>query len=116
VEPAGAAAVSKSLAAGSPVTLDRIETVADGLAAPFAAQITQDLIRAHVDDIVILSDDEIVQALRTILDRTKLLVEPAGAASVAALLSGKAGVEHGAQTVAILSGGNIDREKLIRLL
>ncbi|MDQ3692374.1 MAG: pyridoxal-phosphate dependent enzyme [Chloroflexota bacterium] len=116
VEPEGAAAVSRSLAAGAPVTLERIETVADGLAAPFAAQITQDLIRAHVDDIVILSDDEIVQAMGTILDRTKLLVEPAGAASVAALLSGKAGVAHGAKTVAILSGGNIDREKLIRLL
>jgi threonine dehydratase len=116
VEPEGAAAVSLSLAAGTPVTLERIDTVADGLAAPFAAQITQDLIRATADDIVVLSDDEIVIALRLILERTKLLVEPAGAAAVAALLSGKAGVEHGAKTVAILSGGNVDREKLTRLL
>jgi threonine dehydratase len=116
VEPEGAAAVSRSLAAGSPVTLDRIETVADGLAAPFAEQLTQDLIRAHVDDVVIVSDDEIVNALRLILERTKLLVEPAGAAAVAALLSGKAGVEHGAKTVAILSGGNVDREKLKAIL
>ncbi len=116
VEPEGAAAVSLSLAAGAPVTLERIDTVADGLAAPFAAQITQDLIRATADDIVVLSDDEIVNALRLILERTKLLVEPAGAAAVAALLSGKAGVEHGAKTVAILSGGNVDREKLTRLL
>lgn len=116
VEPEGAAAVSKSLAAGSPITLDRIETVADGLAAPFAAPITQDLIRATVDDMVILADDEIVQAMRLIMERTKLLVEPAGATAVAALLSGKAGVEHGAKTVAILSGGNVDRETLKRLL
>lgn len=116
VEPEGAAVVSRSLAAGTPLTLDQIDTVADGLAAPFAAAITQDLVRSHVDDIVIVSDDEIVGAMRLILDRTKFLVEPAGAAAVAALLSGKAGVEHGAKTVAILSGGNVDREKLKRLL
>jgi threonine dehydratase len=116
VEPEGAAAVSRSLAAGTPQTLDRIDTVADGLAAPFATAITQDLVAAHVDDIVLLADDEIVNAMRLILDRTKLLVEPAGAAAVAALLSGKAGIEHGAKTVALLSGGNVDREKLKRLL
>lgn len=116
VEPEGAATVSRSLAAGSPQTLDRIDTVADGLAAPFAAAITQDLIAAYVDDIVLLADDEIVNAMRLILDRTKLLVEPAGAAAVAALLAGKTGIEHGAKTVAILSGGNVDREKLKRLL
>lgn len=116
VEPEGAAAVSRSLAAGTPQTLDRIDTVADGLAAPFAAAITQDLIAAYVDDIVLLADDEIINAMRIILDRTKLLVEPAGAAAVAALLAGKTGIEHGAKTVAILSGGNVDREKLKLLL
>lgn len=116
VEPEGAAAVSRSLAAGAPVTLQRIDTIADGLAAPFAAPLTQELIRSYVDDIVVLADDEIVNALRLVLERTKLLVEPAGAAGVAALLSGKAGIEHGAKTVAILSGGNVDREKLKTLL
>lgn len=116
VEPEGAAVVSRSLEAGKILSLDTIDTVADGLAAPFAMPINQDLIRANVDDIVVLSDDEIVNALRLILERSKLLVEPAGAAATAALLSGKAGVEHGAKTVSMLSGGNIDFETLKRLL
>jgi threonine dehydratase len=116
VEPEGAAVVSRSLASGKVLTLDAINSVADGLSAPFAMPITQDLIRANVDDIVVLSDDEIVNALRLILERSKLLVEPAGAAATAALLSGKAGVDHGTRTVSILSGGNVDFGTLKRLL
>lgn len=116
VEPEGAAAVSCSLAAGRPLTMDRIETIADGLAAPFAAALTQAIIAQYVDDIVLVADDEIAAALGLILDRTKLLVEPAGAAAVAALITGKAAVTHGARVVAILSGGNVDRAKLKALL
>jgi threonine dehydratase len=116
VEPEGAAVVSRSLASGKVLTLDAINSVADGLSAPFAMPITQDLIRANVDDIVVLSDDEIVNALRLILERSKLLVEPAGAAATAALLSGKAGLDHGTRTVSILSGGNVDFGTLKRLL
>ena len=116
VEPAGAAAVSRSIAAGRPITLERIDTVADGLAAPFAAPMTQSIIERLVDDVVVLTDEEIVGAMRLVLDRTKLLVEPAGAAGVAALLAGKAGVPAGARVAAILTGGNIDREKLVSLL
>ena len=116
VEPEGAPAVSRSLAAGRPITLDTIETIADGLAAPFAAALPQAIIERHVDDVVLVADDEIVAALRLILERTKLLVEPAGAAAVAALLAGKAGLALGTRTVATLSGGNIDRETLKRLL
>ncbi len=116
VEPEGAAVVSRSLACGELVTLDKIETVADGLTAPFAGPLTQAIIERTVDDIVLVTDDEIVHALRLILDRTKLLVEPAGAAAVAALLAGKAAVAHGTKTVAILSGGNIDRASLKALL
>jgi len=116
VEPEGAAAVWRSLDAGRPVTLDRIDTVADGLAAPFAAALTQSIIERSVDDVLLVTDDEIVGALRLILERCKLLVEPAGAAAVAALLAGKGGLGGGTRTVATLSGGNIDREKLKRLL
>lgn len=116
VEPEGAAAVSRSLAAGHPMTLDRVNTIADGLAAPFAASLTQAIIRAHVDDVVTVTDDDIITALRLILDRTKLLVEPAGAAAVAALLVGKTGLAQGARIVATLSGGNIDRAKLKQIL
>lgn len=116
VEPEGAPAVSRSLALGRPVTLDRIDTVADGLAAPFAAALSQAIIERHVDDVLVVSDNEIVAALRLIIERTKLLVEPAGAAAVAALLAGKTGLAAGTRTVATLSGGNVDRDKLKRLL
>ncbi len=116
VEPEGAPVVWRSLAAGHPVTLDRIDTIADGLAAPFAAPLNQAIIERHVDDVALVSDDEIVAALRLVLERCKLLVEPAGAAAVALLLTGRAGLAPGSRTVATLSGGNVDRDKLKRLL
>jgi threonine dehydratase len=116
VEPEGAPVVTRSLVAGYPVTIEKITTVADGLAAPFAAPTSQRLIERLVDDVVIVTDDEILAALRLLLERTKLLVEPAGAAATAALLTGKAGVEPGSRVVATLSGGNVDFEKLKRLL
>ena len=116
VEPEGAPAVTRSLIAGYPVTIEKITTVADGLAAPFAAPTSQRLIERLVDDVVIVTDDEILEAMRLLLERTKLLVEPAGAAATAALLAGKAGVKPGSRVVATLSGGNVDFEKLKRLL
>jgi threonine dehydratase len=116
VEPEGAPAVTRSLIAGYPVTIEKITTIADGLAAPFAAPTSQRLIERLVDDVVIVTDDEILEAMRRLLERTKLLVEPAGAAATAALLTGKVGVDPGSRVVATLSGGNVDFEKLKRLL
>src|SRR5918994_1373868 len=78
VEPEGAPVVTRSLVAGYPVTIEKITTVADGLAAPFAAPTSQRLIERLVDDVVIVTDDEILEALRLLLERTKFLVEPAG--------------------------------------
>lgn len=116
VEPEGAPVVTRSLVAGYPVTIEKITTVADGLAAPFAAPTSQRLIERLVDDVVIVTDEEIVEAMRLILSRTKFLVEPAGAAATAALLTGKAGVPSGSRAIATLSGGNVDFEKLKQLL
>jgi threonine dehydratase len=116
VEPEGASVVRPSLAAGHPVKAKHIDTVADGLAAPSAGNLTQAIIEHYVDDVVLVSDDEIVNALWLILDRTKILVEPAGAAATAALLSGKAGARKSSRTVSVLSGGNIDPAKLKALL
>jgi len=116
VEPEGAPGVSRSLAVGHPVTLDHVATIADGLAAPYAAAASQQLIERYVDDVVLVSDEEIVNALRLILERSKLLAEPAGATALAALLAGKAGVPRGARTVAVLSGGNVDLATLKRIL
>ncbi len=116
VEPEGAPAVTQSLAAGFPVIVDKITTIADGLSAPFGGALSQALIERNVDDVVLVSDEEIMTALRLMLERTKLLSEPAGAAGVAALLAGKAGVDPGARAVATLSGGNIDLLRLKNLL
>lgn len=116
VEPEGAPVVTRSLIAGYPVTIEKITTVADGLAAPFAAPTSQRLIERLVDDVVIVNDDEILAALRLILERTKMLVEPAGAAATAALLTGKAGAAENSRAIATLSGGNVDFDKLKRLL
>jgi threonine dehydratase len=116
VEPEGANIVRKSLDAGRPESAGRIDTVADGLAAPFAGELSQAVIGHYVDDVILVSDAEILSALQLILDRAKVLVEPAGAASTAGLLSGKTGARPGSRTVVVLSGGNVDRDRLKTLL
>ena len=102
--------------AGAPVRIEQNETIADGLAAPFTTELPLAIVRRYVDDVVLLSDDEILSALRIVLSRSKQLIEPAGAAATAALLTNKAAVPHGANTVAILSGGNIDLARLKSVL
>ncbi|MEA2526621.1 MAG: threonine dehydratase [Thermomicrobiales bacterium] len=116
VEPEGSTAVLQGLRAGQPVRIERNETIADGLSAPFTGELVLALTTQHVDDMITVTDDEIADALRLLLARTKLLAEPAGAAAVAALLTGKAAVPHGANTVAILSGGNVGLDRLKALL
>lgn len=112
VEPAGAASMVVSLHAGHAIHLDRVETVADGLAAPFAGELTYQIVRERVDDVVVLDDATILAGLRFLLERAKLLAEPAGAAATAALLSGAVRVPAGAKVVAVVSGGNIDLNRL----
>jgi threonine dehydratase len=112
VEPEGSNVVSQSLAAGRPVSLERFQTVADGLNAPWSAPNSFAIVRRLVDEVVTVSDEEIVRAMALILERTKLLVEPAGAAAVAALLNGRVPATAGRRTVAILSGGNVDMSRL----
>jgi threonine dehydratase len=116
VEPEGAPTLHKAVAAGKPVPLEKITTIADGLSAPFAGELTLALVQQFVDAMVLVTDAEISAALGLVLERCKLLPEPAAAASVAALLSGKVQVAEGEKVVAILSGGNIDRERLKQIL
>jgi len=115
VEPDGAATMRASLDAGTPQSISP-KTVADGLAAPMVGAMTLDAVRRYVDDVVLVTDEEILGALRDLLGYTKLLVEPAGAASVAALLAGKIPVERGSHVAAVLSGGNVDLARLKSLL
>lgn len=116
VEPEGAAAMTRSLEAGRALHLDRVETVADGLGAPMAGKLNLELIREHARGVVLVTDEEIVSAMKLLLERTKLLVEPAGAAGLAALLQGRIPVEEGGPVAVVLSGGNVDLPLLGRLL
>src|ERR1017187_2153226 len=79
VEPEGAAAMRRSLDAGHPMRLDTLDTIADGLAAPFAGDLTYPIIRDLVDDVVLVTDAEIATAMSLILSRAKFLAEAAGA-------------------------------------
>jgi threonine dehydratase len=116
IEPVGADALRRGLEAGEPVRLDRIDTIADGLSAPMTGVNVLAHVRAAGIDVVTITDDDIVQAMRLLLERCKLLTEPAGAAALAALLSGAVIVPTGARVGVILSGGNIDIERLKTLL
>ena len=110
-----AATVPESLDKGIPTTIDDVDTVADGIATGGVSDLTFDLIEEHVDDVVVVSDQEIATAILLLLQRTKQLVEGAGAASVAAIMSEDLDVS-GETVVPILSGGNLDMTTLQRLL
>jgi threonine dehydratase len=116
VEPAGADVMTRSLAAGEPVRMGRQSTVADGLAAPFAGTHTLAHVQAFVDRVVLVDDETILQALRLIVERAKLVAEPAGAAAFAALVSRAAALPPDARVVCVISGGNVDADVLKRAL
>lgn len=111
VEPSGADAMRRSLDEGKPVRLEHVETVADGLGAPMAGDLTYPLVRDHVEDVVTLGDEDILRGLTFLLTYTKQLTEPAGAAGVAALLAGRIPPGDG-PVVVVLSGGNVDLDRL----
>lgn len=107
VEPEGAPKMRRSLEAGEPVTLPAIDTIADGLKPVRPGDLTFAHVRELVDDVVTLTDASIRAAVLWCY-RRRLVVEPSGAASVAALLSGRVGSADRGETVAVLSGGNLD--------
>ena len=89
VQAAGCASWTPSLAAGHPVDIERVTTVADGIAVQRPGDITFPLVQQFVDDVVEVTEDEICRAVVVLLERSKLMVEGAGAAGLAALLAGK---------------------------
>ena len=115
VEPEGAQGMTLSLAQGHPATL-QVNTVADGLAAPFCGEHTLAHVQRFVDDVAIVSDAEIIEAMFQIMERAKVVAEPAASSTLAALLSGKVDVPAGGNIVCVLSGGNVDRERISELL
>ncbi len=107
VEPRGAPKMFRSIAKGKLVTLRGTNTVADGLKPVSAGELTFGIVSKLVDGIVLVSDREILAAARHLLLKEKLVVEPSGAASVAAIMSGRLRLPRG-PVVAVLSGGNAD--------
>jgi threonine dehydratase len=114
VQAAGAAAYPESLRQGHPVALETMSTMADGIAVGCPGEVPFHAIQKYVDDLVTVSEESLSRALLMTLERAKLLVEPAGAAAVAALLDEPSGFETPA--VAVLSGGNVDPLLLMRVL
>jgi threonine dehydratase len=106
VQAAGAAAYPGSLAAGHPVPLARMSTMADGIAVGCPGEVPFAIVESLVDDVVTVGEDALSRALLLLLERSKLVVEPAGAAAAAAVLTAAVPLEP--PVVAVLSGGNID--------
>jgi threonine dehydratase len=114
VQATGAAAFPPSLDKGAPVTLEHLSTIADGIAANAPGDLTLTHVQALVDDVVCVSDDAIAEALVFAAERMKLVLEPAGAAGVAATLANPRLLEP--PVLVLLSGGNIDPLLLLRVI
>lgn len=115
IEPEGSNAMSVALKAGIPVPIVP-RSVADGLNGPVAGEWTLAMVQRYVDDVILITDDVILAGLRFSLERTKQLLEPAGAAALAALLAGLIPLRDGDRVCAVLSGGNVDLGRLGELL
>jgi threonine dehydratase len=115
VQATGAETVHESLDKGIPVTLDQVDTIADGIATGGISETTLQIIQANVDEVVTVSDTEIARAILLLMERAKQVVEGAGAASVAAILSDDLDVSD--ETVMpLLCGGNLDMTQLQTVL
>jgi threonine dehydratase len=110
VEPAGAPKLSRARQAGSPVKLDKTSSIADGLLAVEIGHLTFAHLQRYIDDVVLVDDAAMRRAMRLLLDRAKVIAEPSGAVTVAAIM--ERAVELSGPTVLVLSGGNIEWEGL----
>ena len=115
VEPERSNAVSLAIERGEIVTIQP-QSVADGLGAPFAGRWTMAIARRLLDEIVLLDDPTILAGLRFGLERLKQVLEPAGAAALAAVLAGRIAISDGERVVVVLSGGNVEVSRLGELI
>jgi threonine dehydratase len=115
VELAGGPGMTPALAAGKPVPCPRPATMADGLTSPFVGILPLQVAQEALDELVLVSEEEIMEAMRELLVRAKLFVEGAGAAATAAVLAGKVELRRDAKVVAIVTGGNVDPERALGL-
>jgi len=115
VEPAGADDAARSFRSGKLERCERPDTIADGARTQSLGEITFPIIRERVDDVVTVTDAEIVEAMLFLWERMKLVVEPTGAVALAGALAGKIDVS-GKRVGVIVSGGNVDLDEAGRLL
>ncbi len=108
VEPEGADSMHRSFAAGEPRAIERVDTIADSLGAPFAMPYSFDLCRKNVDELELINDDQLRKAMGVLFQKMKLAVEPACAASTAALLGPLRESLRGKTVVLVLCGSNVD--------
>ena len=115
VQAAGAASMFVSLREGHPAQLEKVSTIADGIAVKKPGELTFALCQTYVDEIVTVEEDEIASAILALMEGQKTLAEGAGAASVAAALFGRVDTA-GKKTVCLVSGGNVDVTTLSRVI
>ena len=111
VEPTGSDAMTRALAAGHPEPFVP-HSVADGLNAPFAGERTMRTVQRYVEDVVLLEESQILMGVRFGLERLKQVLEPAGAAALAAVLGGRIPIGDGERVAVVLSGGNLDLSRV----
>jgi threonine dehydratase len=107
--------MTPALAAGKPIPVPRAPTVADGLTPPFVGALPLEVARDLLDEIILIGEAEILEAMRMLLTRAKLYVEGAGATATAAVLAGKVKARSGEVVVSVVSGGNVDPERMLAI-
>jgi threonine dehydratase len=115
VEPTRSNAVSLAMARNEVVSIQP-ESVADGLGAPFAGAWTLAMARRYLDDVILLDDPTILAGMRFAAERMKQVLEPAGAAALAAVLAGRVPIRDGERVAVVLSGGNVETGRIGELL
>ena len=115
VQAENAPSMKRSLEEGEAITLDSVRTFADGIAVKHPGDVTFDMVKKYVDEVVTVSEDEIAAAILALMEKQKLVAEGAGAVTVAAAMFGKLPIE-GKKVVCIISGGNIDVNILSRVI
>jgi len=116
VQPEGNPSMRVSLEKGEPTYVKTVPSVADGLVAACPGKLTFPLVRQYVDDVFLVSDNEIIKAVVHLLDQEKLVIEPSGAVSLAALLRHLAGKMQNQKVVVVLTGGNVELGRLMEMV
>ena len=117
VEPINSNVMTKSISSNKPETFDTNinKTLADGLAAPFAGNLTFEFVKKYVDEIINVSENEMIESMRIIIERLKVIPEAAASACFVPILKNKLNIKKNANSIIVLCGGNIDLDKLKKL-